>query len=225
MLAASVARYDARKANASETSERCALIEERLTTFAQQCSPMGAELQQLSGRLDRLEVTSGPAGEAKRVREMEELSRSLSTVSSQTAELRAASRAQRQQLTSMLAGDQTQQAALAEVEARLAQVTSMAEEQARYLVAVGDALHEKHIPAPKFRSAALALPSFASLGAAAQIAGSAAVSASGAPPLSTHARARPTPAMPAGLLATAAITAAATPAAGGMVENAAGLDG
>ena len=49
---------------------------------------------------------------------------------------------------------------MAQLEARLRQVSAMAEEQARFLTVLGDVLHEAKIPTPKFRSSALGLPAY-----------------------------------------------------------------
>ena len=79
-------------------------------------------------------------------------------VGSELSDVRTALRGHKQQVHKLLADGQGRSAHLGTLDSRVRQVATIAEEHARYLVSLGDALHERAIAAPRFRSSAIAYP-------------------------------------------------------------------
>jgi chromosome segregation ATPase len=142
------------KASSSSLADRLEAVEDRLDNMAR--GPTGA-LSGLAERIGRLE--EGSDGSDASVRS------ALGKAEAELAEMRAAVRHQKQLMGTMMMDEKGRSASVASLDVRLRQVGAMAEEHARYLVALGDALHDKAVGAPKFRSSAIAFPSSVSVSA------------------------------------------------------------
>lgn len=133
-----------RKANASEVNERLDEVESRIASLARQMAHSMPDVLERVGQLEH--------PRAQQAAQLDDVARALSKAATEMAEMRAASRHSKQQLGALSTERQAHAAALASLETRMRQVGSMAEEHARYLVTLSDALHEKGVSAPKYRS-------------------------------------------------------------------------
>ena len=151
------------KASAADLEERCGALEATLISHARTLTPLAPEVQGMSGRMERLENASAEAAaqSGRTRREISDVARMLTEVSSQLNEAKSTARAHKQLIIRLEQMASQGASSTSDVEARLRQVASMCDEQSRWLTTVADALHTANIRVPKFRSSALALqPSF-----------------------------------------------------------------
>lgn len=144
------AALSVRKANASEVSDRMDEIESRMVTLTRQMTSSLPDVLERVGQLEQPRL--------RQAEQMEEVTRALTKASAELTEMRASSRHAKQQLGALTSERQSQAATLASLDTRMRQYGSSAEEQARYLVALSDALHDKGIPVAKYRSAYIVHP-------------------------------------------------------------------
>ena len=156
----------AAKANASETEEQYARLEERLEVVTKQQGGGAAEVQLLHNRLQSIERIENEtqAREAKRSKELAEVVVALQHVHTELQEAKQARNSHKQAINTLAAEEASHIEIVTHLEDKLRQVTAMAEEQARFLTTLCDVLHDAKIPIPKFRSSALGLPATVAYG-------------------------------------------------------------
>ena len=151
------------KASGAEMEERCGALEAALTSHARLLTPLGPEMQAATSRLDQLEANVGEvlSSGSRHRREVADVSQMLSEMSTQLTEAKSGWRSQKQLLMQLQQAQAHGFSSAADVEAKVRQVSAMADEQSRWLATLADVLHQSNIRVPKFRSSALALqPSF-----------------------------------------------------------------
>ena len=121
------------KASASETTDRCVTIEDKLEQLSRHTAASHSELQALSARCNRLEASEGESQprEARRAKELADLVVAVNKVNTELQEARQSSRVHKQQIGSLLSEEEGAQQAISHLEVKLRQVNAMTDEQVR----------------------------------------------------------------------------------------------